>query len=146
MCVCHCVCVCVCGEKFKKCVFFQLHWIGLHEVLGLYANIWMLQDIPVIPKIGPSQIGSSAKMETKGTAEGDRAGGEVPQSSSTLKDVQKDWSCALGLVTTSSEEILNSHFSGGKHRAALQKQKDEEVINETTTTDNKEIVKVKFRY
>jgi len=137
--------VCVCVEKFKKYVFFQLHWVGLHEVLSLYANIWMLQDIPDIPKIGPSQIGSSATMETKGTAEGDMAGGEVPQSSSTLKDVQKDWTCALGLVTTSSEEILNSHFSGGKHGAALQKQKDAEAINEITATDNKEIVKVKFQ-
>ena len=88
----------------------------------------MLQDIPVIPKIGPSQIGSSATntMETKGTLKGDRAGGEFPHSSS-------------------SEEILNSHFSGRKHSAALQKQKDAEAINEITSTDNKEILKVKFR-
>lgn len=102
----------------------------------------MLQDIPVIPKIGPSQNESSASVETKGTVEGDRAGGEVPRSSSTQMDLQKDRTCDLCLIT--AEEILNAHFSGRKHSAALQKQKDAEAINEITTTDNKEILKVKF--
>ncbi|KEH31199.1 putative transcription factor C2H2 family [Medicago truncatula] len=97
------------------------------------------QDIPVIPKIGPSQNESSASVETKGTVEGDRAGGEVPQSSSMQMDLQKDRTCDLCLTT--AEEILNARFSGRKHSAALQKQKDAEAINEITTTDNKEILK-----
>ncbi|CAL5213552.1 unnamed protein product [Lathyrus oleraceus] len=108
------------------------------------------QDIPVIPKVGPSQSASSAT--TKGTAENDRAGGEVPQSStSTQKEMQKEWTCALCLVTTSSEMTLNSHLSGRRHRArtealiakkqpTLQRQKDA-VTNEILATDDKEMLK-----
>jgi hypothetical protein len=33
---------------------------------------------------------------------------------------------------------MNSHFSGKKHRATLQKQKDAEVTNQVIATDNKE--------
>jgi hypothetical protein len=104
----------------------------------------MLQDIPVVPEIGPSQNESSTTVETKGTVEGDRAGGEIPRSSSTQKDLQKDRTCDLCLTT--ADEILNARFSGRKHSAALMKQKGAEAINEITTTDdNKEILKVKFR-
>ncbi|CAK8577928.1 unnamed protein product [Lathyrus sativus] len=111
------------------------------------------QDIPVIPKVGPSQSASSATVVTKGTAENGRAGGEVPQSStSTQKEMQKEWTCALCLVTTSSEMTLNSHLSGRRHRArmealiakkqsALQKKKDAEVTNEILATDDKETLK-----
>jgi hypothetical protein len=127
------------------CVFLQLYWVGLQEVLGLYANTRTLQDIPVLPKIGPSQNAPLATVETKVTAERNSAGGEVPQSStSAQKEVQNEWTCALCLVTTSSEKILNSHLSGKKYRAALQRQKDAEVTNEIIATDNKEILKVKF--
>jgi hypothetical protein len=77
----------------------------------------MWQDILVIPKIGPSQTASSATVETKGRAESDTVGGEV---TSTLKEVQKEWTCALCLVTTTSEKDLNSHFNGRKHRDACE--------------------------
>ncbi|MCI31612.1 TB2/DP1 HVA22 family protein, partial [Trifolium medium] len=74
-----------------------------------------------MPKIGPSQTASSATVETKGRSESDTVGGEVPQSStSTLKEVQKEWTCALCLVTTTSEKDLNSHFNGRKHMAACE--------------------------
>ena len=117
----------------------------MQEVFSLYANTQMLQDIPVLPKVGPSQNASLATVETTVTAERNSTGGEVPQSStSTQKEVQKEWTCALCLVTTLSESILNSHLSGKKHRAALQRQKDAEVTNEIIATDNKEILKVKF--
>jgi hypothetical protein len=80
----------------------------------------MLQDIPVMPKIEPSQNASSATVETKGTEESDRAGGEVPQSStSTQKQVQKQWTCALCLLTVACEKDVNSHLNGKKHRANL---------------------------
>jgi len=127
------------------CAFLQLYWVGLQEVLGIYVNTRTLQDIPVSPKIGPSQIASLATVETKVTAERTSAGGEVPQSStSTQKEVQKEWTCALCLVTTPGKKDLNSHLSGKKHRAALQRQKDAEATNEIIATDNKEILKVKF--
>jgi hypothetical protein len=138
----------------KKSVFFELYLVGLHEVLSLDPNIWMLKDIPVMPKIGPSQNASSATVETKGTAEINKAGGEVSQSS-TQKEVQKEWTCALCLVTTSSEKTLNCHLGGKKHRDSvetliskkqptLHKQKDAKVTNKIIAIDNKEIVKVKF--
>lgn len=109
------------------------------------------QDIPVMPKIGRSQNASSATVETKGTAEINKAGGEVSQSS-TQKEVQKEWTCALCLVTTSSEKTLNCHLGGKKHRASvetliskkqptLQKQKDAKVTNKIIATGNKEIAK-----
>ncbi|CAI8617986.1 unnamed protein product [Vicia faba] len=78
------------------------------------------QDIPVLPKVGPSQSASSATVVTKGITENDRAGGEIPQSSSTLKEVQKEWTCALCLVTTSSEATLFSHLNGKKHMASCE--------------------------
>jgi len=138
---------------------YSSNYIGsackLREIFGLYANIWMLQDIPVVPKIGPSQNASSATEETKGTAESDRAGGEFPQGS-TQQEVQKKWTCALCLVTMTSKKDLNSHLTGRKHsdtiealliakkQPTLQKQKDAEGTNEIIATDNKAILKVKF--
>jgi len=142
-------------KMFKKCVFFQLYWVGLHEVLSLYANIWRWQDIPVVPKIRPSQNASSVTVETKGTAESERAGGEVPWSS-TQREVQREWTCAICLLTTSREKDLISHLNGRKHRVASealiakkqptqQKQKDAEATtNKTIATNNKKIPKVKF--
>lgn len=109
------------------------------------------QDVPVMLKIGRSQNASSATVETKGTAEINKAGEEVSQSS-TRKEMQKEWTCALCLVTTSSEKTLNCHLGGKKHRASIEtiiskkqptlhKQKDAKVTNKIIATDNKEIVK-----
>jgi len=96
-----------------------------------------------MPKIAPSQNASSATVETKGTAKSDKSG-EENLKSSTQREVQKEWTCALCLVTTLGKKDLNSHLSGKKHRAALQRQKDAEATNEIIATDNKEILKVKF--
>ncbi|CAJ2678209.1 unnamed protein product [Trifolium pratense] len=101
------------------------------------------QDIPVMPKIEPSQNASldSATVETKGTAESDKTGGEVPQSSaSTQKEVQKQWTCDLCLLTITCEKSMTMHLNGKRHRTALQKQKDAEVKNQPIATDNKEIL------
>jgi hypothetical protein len=77
----------------------------------------MWQDILIMPKIGLSQNASSATVETKGS---DTVGGEVPQSStSTQKQVQKQWTCALCLLTVACEKDVNSHLNGKKHRANL---------------------------
>ncbi|XP_058758155.1 uncharacterized protein LOC131631378 isoform X2 [Vicia villosa] len=70
--------------------------------------------------VASQKASSSAVVETKGTAESARAGGEIPQSSSTLKEVQKEWTCALCLVTTSSEATLFSHLKGKKHMASYE--------------------------
>ncbi|KAK2383437.1 HVA22 protein [Trifolium repens] len=106
------------------------------------GNKEVLEDIPVMPKIEPSQNASSATVETKGTEESDRAGGEVPQSStSTQKEVQKQSTCALCLLTTTCEKNMTMHLNGKRHRAALQKQKDAEVTNQLIATDNKKILK-----
>ncbi|PRQ24235.1 putative transcription factor C2H2 family [Rosa chinensis] len=45
------------------------------------------------------------------------AGIEDPESP---KEVQKEWTCALCQVTTSSESILNSHLQGRRHKAAYE--------------------------
>ncbi|XP_058747320.1 uncharacterized protein LOC131620291 [Vicia villosa] len=111
------------------------------------------QDIPVMPKVGLSHNASSATVETKGTAESDRTDRDVPQITSIPKEMQKEWTCALCLVTTTSEITLNSHLSGRRHRAAaealiakklltIQKQKGVEVTNEIIFTDNKEMMKI----
>ncbi|XP_045819312.1 uncharacterized protein LOC123912786 isoform X1 [Trifolium pratense] len=67
-----------------------------------------------------SQTTSSTIVETKEIAGRDTAGGEHPQSSSTLKEVQREWTCALCLVTSSSEKDLNSHLNGRRHRKACE--------------------------
>lgn len=75
----------------------------------MYANIFA------------SQKASSTIVETKGLDGSDPAGGEVPPSSTaTQKEVPKEWTCALCLVTTSSQITLNSHINGRKHRAACE--------------------------
>ncbi|KAL5054497.1 hypothetical protein RYX36_035179 [Vicia faba] len=77
-------------------------------------------DIFAIPEIVPSQNASAATVETKGSAESNKASGEATQSSTfTQKEMQKEWNCALCLVTTSNEMTWNSHLSGRKHRAAI---------------------------
>jgi len=68
-----------------------------------------------MPKIAPSQNASSATVETKGTAKSDKSG-EENLKSSTQREVQKEWTCALCSVTTSSKITLNSHLNGRKHR------------------------------
>lgn len=115
-----------------------------------------MQDISVIPETVPSENASAATVENKGTAESNRAGGEVPQSyTSTQKEAQKEWNCALCSVTTSNEITLNSYLSGRKHRAAiktfiakklptLQKQNYAEETNEITATNSKETPEVMF--
>ncbi|KAI5386196.1 hypothetical protein KIW84_072665 [Lathyrus oleraceus] len=71
--------------------------------------------------IAASQKASSAILETSGTLGRDTAGGEVSQSSAAAqKEVQKEWACALCLVTTSSETTLNSHLSGRKHMNTIE--------------------------
>ncbi|XP_058747531.1 uncharacterized protein LOC131620438 [Vicia villosa] len=111
------------------------------------------RDISVISETVPSQNASTATVENKVTTENNIAGGEVPQSStSTQKEVQKEWNCALCSVTTSNEITLNSHLSGRKHRAAiktfiakklptLQKLNYAEATNEITATESKETLK-----
>jgi hypothetical protein len=105
----------------------------------------MLQDIPGMSKIEPCQNASSATVETKVTAESDRAGGEVPQSStSSQNEVQREWTCALCLLTFTCEKTTDIHLNGRRHRAALQRQKDAEVTNQLIATDKKEILKVNY--
>ncbi|CAI8617984.1 unnamed protein product [Vicia faba] len=111
------------------------------------------QDIFAIPEIVPSQNASAATVETKGSAESNKASGEATQSSTfTQKEMQKEWNCALCLVTTSNEMTWNSHLSGRKHRAAiktfiakkqptLQKQNYAESTHEITAANSKETPK-----
>ncbi|MCI16684.1 TB2/DP1 HVA22 family protein, partial [Trifolium medium] len=77
-------------------------------------------DIHVMPKIVTSQNASSVTVETKGTTDSDTAGGKLPLTSTTHKEVQKEWTCALCLVTTKSEKDLNSHLNGMRHRASCE--------------------------
>ena len=72
-----------------------------------------------MPVLSLSQNMSSARMETNGMARKDAAGGEVPQSS-THKEVQKEWTCAVCQVTTNCEKNLNMHLHGRKHKAACE--------------------------
>jgi len=58
-----------------------------------------------------SQKASSTIVKTKGID------GSV---TATQKEVQKEWTCALCLVTTSSQITLNSHINGRKHRVACE--------------------------
>ncbi|XP_061359989.1 uncharacterized protein LOC133304036 isoform X2 [Gastrolobium bilobum] len=103
------------------------------------------QDIPVMPNLAPSQNASSTMMETKGIATGkDSAGGELLQSS-THKEVQKEWTCAVCLVTTTSEKTLNFHLHGKKHRATCEalKAKNQPVPQKMKTDQSKKESKQK---
>ncbi|KAK2437247.1 HVA22 protein [Trifolium repens] len=105
------------------------------------------QDIPVMPKIVISQNASSVTVETKGTVDINTAGGELPLTSTTRKEVQKEWTCALCLVTTTSEKDLNSHLNGMRHRssceAALLRAKKQPAQQKLKNYQSKEDVKQK---
>ncbi|CAJ1936156.1 unnamed protein product [Sphenostylis stenocarpa] len=74
------------------------------------------QEISVVPKLAHSENASPAMLETKGIVVKDKAGRELPQIS-IHEEVQKEWTCALCHVTTTSENTLNAHLKGRKHRA-----------------------------
>ncbi|XP_019423866.1 PREDICTED: uncharacterized protein LOC109333068 isoform X2 [Lupinus angustifolius] len=71
------------------------------------------QDIPSVPNLAPIQNASSAMVGK------DTNSVELPQSS-TNKEVQKEWTCAICQVTTTSENNLNSHLHGRKHKDACE--------------------------
>ncbi|XP_004504865.1 uncharacterized protein [Cicer arietinum] len=73
-------------------------------------------NIPVMSNVMPTQNASSAIAETKRIVGRDTAGGELL----TQKEVQKEWTCALCLVTTTSAKTLNSHLNGKKHKATIE--------------------------
>ncbi|KAK7363054.1 hypothetical protein VNO77_05183 [Canavalia gladiata] len=103
------------------------------------------QDIPVMPSLAPSQKNtSSATVKMEGIAGKGTAGGEVPQSS-TPKEVQKEWTCALCQVTTKSEQTLNSHLHGRRHKASCEalKAKSQPVQQKQKSDQSKEDVKQK---
>ncbi|XAR53008.1 hypothetical protein NMG60_11021380 [Bertholletia excelsa] len=72
---------------------------------------------PVEPNVAETSHSAVAAEEIKQVPVGvqDNAR-EVPNSDK----VQKEWACALCLVTTTSEKTLNSHFEGRKHKARYQ--------------------------
>ncbi|CAL0313991.1 unnamed protein product [Lupinus luteus] len=67
------------------------------------------RDIPSVPNLAPIQNASSAMVGK------DTNSGELPQSSIN-KEVQKEWTCAICQVTTTSANNLNSHLHGRKHK------------------------------
>ncbi|XP_021679639.2 uncharacterized protein LOC110664323 [Hevea brasiliensis] len=48
------------------------------------------------------------------------------------KKVQKEWSCSLCLVSTTSEKCLNKHLRGKKHKAKLEEVRAEELALKST--------------
>lgn len=97
-----------------------------------------------MPNLAPSQNTSSAIVETKGIVGKDTAGGELPQSSAH-KEVQKEWTCAVCQVTTSSEKNLNSHLNGRKHKATCEalKAKNQPIPQKLKNFQSKEELKQK---
>ncbi|XP_020222390.1 uncharacterized protein LOC109804888 isoform X1 [Cajanus cajan] len=114
------------------------------EVIEKRENPASKQDIPVVPNHAPSQNASPAMVETKGIVGKETAGVELPQSS-THKEMQKEWTCALCHVTTSSEKTLNEHMHGRKHRATCEalKVKNQPVSQKLRSDQYKEALKQK---
>ncbi|RDX86184.1 hypothetical protein CR513_32514, partial [Mucuna pruriens] len=104
-----------------------------------------MQDIPLVPNLAPpSQNASPAMVETKGIVGKDTAGVELPQSF-IHREVQKEWTCALCKVTTSSEKTLSIHLNGRKHRAICEaiKAKTQPVPQKLKSNQSKEELKQK---
>ncbi|XP_057421694.1 uncharacterized protein LOC130715590 isoform X2 [Lotus japonicus] len=72
------------------------------------------QDIPSSPNLAASHNASSTMVENKGIGVKGSASEEFSQSS-THKEVQKEWTCALCQIKASSEKNLKSHLHGKKH-------------------------------
>jgi len=91
-----------------------------------------------------SHNASPTMLESKGVEVKDKADGELPQIS-THREVQKEWTCALCQVTTSSEKTLNAHLQGSKHRAMenAMKSKNQPVSQKLKSEHAKEELKQK---
>ncbi|KAH1236284.1 HVA22-like protein a [Glycine max] len=102
------------------------------------------QDISVVPNLVPSQNASPAMVETKILVGKDTASGELPESS-THKEVQKEWTCALCHVTTSSEKTLIDHLHGRKHKATCEslKAQNQPVPHKVKSDQSKDDLKQK---
>lgn len=108
---------------------------------------WTLQNIPVVPKLVKSENASATMLETNGIVMKEKGVGELPQIF-THKEVQKEWTCALCHVTTTSEKTLNSHLQGSKHKKmeiAL-KAKNQPVSQKLKSDHSKEELKQKNIY
>lgn len=65
---------------------------------------------------GPADIKEMAASETQA------AESSCPETL-PLKQVQREWTCALCLVTTASEKTLNAHFQGSRHKSNCEQSK-----------------------
>lgn len=95
-----------------------------------------------MPNLAPSQNTPPAMVETKAIAGKDTAGVVLPHSS-THKEVQLEWTCALCHVATSSLATLNKHLQGKKHKATCEalKAKNQPVPQKKKSDQSKEELK-----
>ncbi|KOM27080.1 hypothetical protein LR48_Vigan393s002400 [Vigna angularis] len=105
------------------------------------------QNIPVVPKLVQSENASATMLETNGIVVKEKGVEELPQIF-THKEVQKEWTCALCHVTTTSEKTLNSHLQGSKHRQMeiAMKAKNQSVSQKLKSDHSKEELKQKNIY
>ncbi|KAL4347606.1 hypothetical protein GQ457_17G011860 [Hibiscus cannabinus] len=94
--------------------------------------------VDLIPEIEPN-----AAKTVKGVMEGPEMKGEAglgsPDIPSDKQQVQKEWTCAMCQVTTTSEITLNSHLLGRRHRDTweeLMKAKNPKANLPTSNTSN----------
>ncbi|XWS39799.1 hypothetical protein CRYUN_Cryun18bG0085400 [Craigia yunnanensis] len=77
------------------------------------AETWEVAPVNLIPETEPDAAQTVNNMitppEIKGAASCDPP--EIPSD----RQVQKEWTCAMCQVTTSSEKTLNSHLQGRRH-------------------------------
>ncbi|EOX98635.1 HVA22 A, putative isoform 3 [Theobroma cacao] len=84
------------------------------------AEVKETAAVNLIPETEPSAAQTQVKMLAVARPEIKEATGwDLPELPSD-KQVQKEWTCAMCQVTTSSEKNLNMHLQGRRHRAACE--------------------------
>ncbi|KAI4296454.1 hypothetical protein L6164_036410 [Bauhinia variegata] len=71
------------------------------------------------PNLALNESKSSGAVDANRMAGKDVEGGKLPHGAASKK-MQKECTCAIGQLTTTSEETLNIHVHGRKHVAALE--------------------------
>lgn len=117
---------------FKGASYIYNHFIRAY----LFINPQLLEPLLILEANENQEnnfIGNPDKEKVRHTI----VEGEASPSYATIEHkIQKEWSCAICLVTTTSKKCLKKHLLGRLHKANIEELKDEKAFKTTTNNTN----------
>ncbi|XP_057989534.1 uncharacterized protein LOC110651816 [Hevea brasiliensis] len=83
--------------------------------------------IPTKPDFAPTENKTCASLEIKEMTAESVSGRDLPDVPSS-KNIQKEWTCPICQITTTSEIVFISHLQGRRHEAASEKLKANQML------------------